>query len=240
MVMDRILKLLAEPPAEPKITDGYLDLLDAPPPPSLAQRVMQSSLLPRIYEDLWRPIGFNLAKGWPLGPTTAAEFALAREWLGPVETLLDVACGPGNVTRGLRDCVDPGGLAVGIDMSPTMLARAVRDTREGDIGYVRGNAIELPFREGTFDAVACFGAMYLFSDPWAALDDMTRVLKPGGRIVILTSLRPPVPAADSLGRLVGFRTFGAGEMVEALEKRGFVNVQRRGYPLMQMLGARLS
>ncbi|MFI0480640.1 hypothetical protein [Actinomadura sp. 9N215] len=80
--MDRVLALLRDPPAEPDTSAGYLDLLgpSAKPSPSLAQSVMQSTFLPQIYERVWRPIGFNLAKGWPIGPDTATEHAMARDY----------------------------------------------------------------------------------------------------------------------------------------------------------------
>lgn len=247
---ERVLKLLESAPAEPQVTAGYLDLqagaLEAGSQ-SPAQRLMQSTLLPKIYEDLWRPIGFSLAKGWPFGPSTAEEYALAREWLGldgGPATVLDVACGPGNVTRGLHAGVGAGGLVVGIDMSATMLARAVQDTDADDIGYVRGDAMDLPFRDGSFDAVCCFGAMYLFSDPWAALDSMTRVLKPGGRIVILTSRAPRIPftrlIGEAAGHAIGMTLFGDEEVTRRLTDRGYEDVRRHGYPLMQMVGARLT
>ncbi|MGI8336338.1 class I SAM-dependent methyltransferase [Actinomadura scrupuli] len=249
---ERILKLLDSAPADPDLSGGYLNLLQTTPEPSLAQSVMQSTFLPKIYERVWRPVGFNLAKGWPFGPSTAEEFALARERLGlrrtgdgdgPAATVLDVACGPGNVTRGLAAGVGEGGLTVGIDMSPTMLARAVADTALPGVGYVRGDAMHLPFREGSFDAVCCFGGLYLFSDPWAALDSMTRVLKPGGRIALLTSRRPRLPlsrrAGDLAARAGGMTMFGDTEVTGGLGARGYEDVRRRSYPLMQFVSARL-
>lgn len=154
--MERVLGLLREPPETPDVSAGYLDLLgpSAKAPPSLAQSVMESSFLPRIYEKVWRPVGFNLAKGWPLGPDTAEEHATARDWLGlahpghaarPPATVLDVACGPGNVTRALAAGIGPDGLVVGLDASETMLARAVADTGPGgEIRYVRGDAAASP------------------------------------------------------------------------------------------------
>ncbi|MCW2886026.1 MAG: hypothetical protein QOE54_6878 [Streptosporangiaceae bacterium] len=249
---ERILKLLDTAPADPDLSGGYLNLLDTAPAPSPAQSVMQSTFLPKIYERLWRPVGFNLAKGWPFGPSTAEEFALARERLGlgrpgaeagPAATVLDVACGPGNVTRGLAAGVGEEGLTVGIDMSPTMLSRAVSDTALPNVGYVRGDAVDLPFQAGSFDAVCCFGALYLFSDPWAALDGMTRVLKPGGRIAVLTSRRPRLPLSRLAGafavRAAGMTMFGDTDVTEALAGRGFEDVRRRSYPLMQFVSARL-
>ena len=53
-----------------------------------------------------------------------------------------------------------------IDVSPTMLARATRDTPEGAAAYVRGDAVHLPFRDASFDAVCCFAALHLFGTGW--------------------------------------------------------------------------
>ncbi|MQY06357.1 class I SAM-dependent methyltransferase [Actinomadura macrotermitis] len=250
---ERIAGLLADPPAEPALTGGYLDLLGprAAPAPTIAQQVMQSTLLPQIYERVWRPVAFNLAKGWPAGPGTAAEHALAREWLGlaqpgdvrkPAATVLDVACGPGNVTRALAAGVAENGLVVGLDAAAGMLARAAADSAGTGIGYVRGDAVGLPFQDASFDAVCCFGALYLFDDPWAAVDSMVRVLKPGGRLVVLTTRRPALPVSRAssaiFGALAGVRMFGDHEVTAALADRGLTGIEHRRYPFLQLAAGR--
>jgi SAM-dependent methyltransferase len=246
--LDRVRRLLEHTPEVPDVRHGHLDLLGETPRPddTIAQRLMRSSGLPKIYERVWRPVLFGVSKG-PFGPDTAEEYALAREWLGlaavPGATVLDIACGPGNVTRALASGVSGDGLVVGIDASATMLARAVDDTPESgmtDIAYIRGDAVHLPFRHGTFDAVCCFGGLYLFDDPWTAVAGMARVLRPGGRVAILTTLRPRFPlvgaGAQTLSRAAGIRMFGATELTDALSKAGFVALRRRSYGLMQLVG----
>ncbi|NRQ34454.1 class I SAM-dependent methyltransferase [Nonomuraea sp. NN258] len=208
---------------------------------SIAQRLMRSRVLPEIYERLWRPALIGLAKG-PLGPTTAQEMALLRSMLaaGPGMRILDVACGPGNTTRALASGVRPGGLVVGLDASPTMLARAARDTPPGDrVAFVLADVLDLPFPPRTFDAVSCFAALYLFDRPFDALDAMALALKPGGRLAVLTTRRVPGLGRlnDVFGALGGIRMFGDREVTEALAKRGFTGIRQRRTSLMQFVSA---
>ncbi len=51
----------------------------------------------------------------------------------------------------------------------------------------------LPFADATFDAVCCFGALYLMPEPFRVAREMVRVLRPGGRVAILTSYAPDRP-----------------------------------------------
>jgi ubiquinone/menaquinone biosynthesis C-methylase UbiE len=204
---------------------------------------MLSRLLPVVYERWWRPAWSRLLRG-----VTAAgmgdEHRIARLLLGlcPGDGVLDVACGPGNFTRDFARVVGPTGLAVGIDASPTMLDRAARDTRATNIAYVRGDAVRLPFRDASFDAVCCFAALHLFADPFMALDHMTRVLTPGGRIALFTSCRTssaPLRTVDGfVGARSGMRMFERDEITTALEDRGLVDVYQRVAGLTQFVGAR--
>jgi ubiquinone/menaquinone biosynthesis C-methylase UbiE len=210
------------------------------------QDLMLTGLVPRIYERWWRPAFGRVAKG-VFGPGMADERRIARLLLGlsPGDGVLDVACGTGNFSRDFARSVGPEGLVVGIDVSETMLVRAVADTRTGldQIAYVRGDAQELPFRSQSFDAVCCFAAFHLFAEPMRALDRMTDVLTPGGRIALFTSVRgnsAPLRTAESLmAARSGARLFERRELVEALEARGFVAIRQRITGITQFIGGRL-
>jgi SAM-dependent methyltransferase len=245
--LERAIGLLdpARRPASAAVPDGYLDLLGGAGRRGggPAQRLMLTRGLPAIYERWWRPAWARVLMG-PLGPGREGEQRIAHELLelGPGDTVLDIACGPGNFVREFAGAVGRRGLVVGLDASPTMLARAVEDTRTApNVAYVRGDAIRLPFRDDAFDAVCCFAALHLFDEPLAALDAMARVLAPGGRVAILTSARAPLtpaPVGTLVGAATGLRVFGRDEITAALEDRGFVDVRRRIAGLAQFVGAR--
>jgi SAM-dependent methyltransferase len=249
--LERAFPLIAPDERERgKVVDGYLDLIGgpAPDPTGTIQRFMLTGYVPKIYERWWRPAFGRVAKG-PLGPDMAGEHRIAHELLDlvPGDGVLDVACGTGNFTRDFARAVGEDGLAVGIDVSETMLRKAVTDTRAAGLAaqtaYVRGNAQELPFVDRAFDAVCCFAAFHLFADPMRALDRMAAVLTPGGRIALFTSVRgrsAPLRTFESIvGARSGSRMFEQGEVVRALEDRGFVDVRQRIAGVTQFVGGRL-
>ena len=249
--LERVLPLLEqEARARAHVApEGWLELLgrDGFESTGPAQDLMVTKLVPRIYERWWRPALGRVLKG-PLGPGMADERRIARLLLSlcPGDGVLDVACGPGNFTRDFARTVGPDGIAVGIDVSETMLARAVRDTRAAGlehVAYVRGDAQELPFRARSFDAVCCFAALHLFADPMRALDRMTEVLTAGGRIALFTSARgrsAPVRTVESLlTARSGALMFDHDAVVEALQDRGFVDVRQRLAGVTQFVGGRL-
>jgi SAM-dependent methyltransferase len=229
--------------------DGYVDLLgaDAHESPGLAQNFMLSSVVPRIYERWWRPALGRVAKG-AFGPGMNEEKRIARLLLAlsPGDGVLDVGCGTGNFTRDFARSVGPDGLVVGLDVSQTMLERAVRDTAKAgyeQVAYVRGDAADAPFLNASFDAVCCFAALNLFADPYAALDSFTRVLTPGGRLAIFTSVRGRSVPLRTFERVMqaqsGMNMFERDELVNALAERGFVNIRQRLTGMTQFVGGRL-
>src|SRR5512143_2819033 len=94
-----------------------------------------------------------------------------QDWLNIPQggVALDVGCGPGNVTAMLADAVGPDGLALGVDISEPMLARAVRSNSRPQLGFMRADAQRLPLRDDTVDAIVSIAVLQLVPDPSAAV-----------------------------------------------------------------------
>jgi demethylmenaquinone methyltransferase / 2-methoxy-6-polyprenyl-1,4-benzoquinol methylase len=107
----------------------------------------------------------------------------------PGGSALDVACGSGKLTAQLDRLAGPGGRVVGIDFSPQMLEVARRD--HPGIEFLEGDALALPFGDGSFDASTIAFGLRNLADPVRGLREMRRVVKPGGRSVVLEFVRPP-------------------------------------------------
>ena len=118
--------------------------------------------------------------------------AVERAEVGPASNALDVCCGTGDLALELRRQIGPDGRVVGCDFSEPMLELARRKSGEEGLPAEFGwaDALELPYGDASFDAVTIgFGARNL-ADLDRGLKEMTRVLKPGGRLVILEITRP--------------------------------------------------
>ena len=108
---------------------------------------------------------------------------------------VDVACGTGKLTCALAMAVGPIGRVVGVDLAPAMIDEARRSY--GDlvqIEFVEGNALALPFEAGSFDAATIAFGLRNLSSYEQGFREMTRVVRPGGRVVCLelTTPRPKV------------------------------------------------
>ncbi len=129
------------------------------------------------------------------GPDLAAmvEVASPRE----DERVLDVGCGAGHTALAFAPHVRD---VVGIDLTEAMLAQA-RELAErrgiANLRCERGDAMALPYPDASFDLVTCRQCAHHFERPEAALQEAARVLRPGGRLVLVDSVAPEDPAQDT-------------------------------------------
>lgn len=126
---------------------------------------------------------------------------VGRDDLGRV---LDVGCGTGylGLSLGAAGAADEIHAS---DISPGMLERAVGNADElgVDVSFVRASAAELPYTDGTFDAVVSRGVLHHLHEPAASLAEWRRVTRPGGPVVALSE---PTPLADRIGGAVARTT----------------------------------
>ncbi|RAU96766.1 methyltransferase domain-containing protein [Mycolicibacter senuensis] len=233
--LQRAMTLLADAPADPQVSRGYLDLLDgageagAPQNTGAIQKLWASSFGSLFYDNA-QALGRRLLEAWqhPI------------DWLNiPAGGVaLDVGCGPGSITASLAGAVGADGLALGIDVSKPMLARAVRVQAGSQTAFLRADAQRLPLRDNTVDAVISIAMLQLIPDPAVALAEMGRVLKPGGRIALMV---PTAGSASRMWRLLpkaGARVFDDDEIADTLESHGFTSVRAKNYGTIQWVRAK--
>ncbi len=135
------------------------------------------------YDDQW-------LNGVP--ESTIASFAgtgnpFSLGVLGAGERVVDVGCGAGIDSLIAARMVGPSGEVIGVDMTPGMLDRARTSAAEGgfsNVSFHGGLAESLPVDDGWADVVISNGVLNLFPDKLAGLQEMARVLRPGGRLQI--------------------------------------------------------
>ncbi|MDT5367067.1 MAG: arsenite methyltransferase [Mycobacterium sp.] len=206
----RALELFSDPPANPDVRNGYLDLLgDQPaggvPKNTGAIQAAWASPLGSLFYDSAQALSRRLM----------VSFRHPIEWLAIPQggVALDVGCGPGSVTASL--------------------ARAVRAQAGPQTGFMLADAQQLPLRDETVDAVVSIAVLQLIPDPKAALTEMGRVLRPGGRLAVM------VPTAGPAARLwrnlpiAGAHAFGEDELGDILEDHGFTRVRITNFGSIQ-------
>ena len=119
--------------------------------------------------------------------------------LQPGGSALDVACGSGKLTAELKQIAGGAGRVVGLDFSAQMLEIARRD--HAGIEFLEGDALNLPFDDAGFDASTIAFGLRNLADPVRGLREMQRVVKAGGRSVVLEFVRPPKNVVGGAYRL---------------------------------------
>jgi ubiquinone/menaquinone biosynthesis C-methylase UbiE len=145
----------------------------------------------------WTPsFGGNAAENYEkyFVPVIGGPFALDlvnEAGLRPGERVLDVACGTGTIARLAAERVGPNGRVSAIDVNAGMLSVARSLPSAIPIKWYETAAESVPLPDQSFDVIFCGLGLQFFDDKAAALREMHRVLKPGGRVYIST----PVPNA---------------------------------------------
>jgi SAM-dependent methyltransferase len=150
------------------------ELMGEDEPGRSARRGQVQTSAAEVYEEFFVPALFGQ---WPRQLIDAAG-------LGPGQRVLDVGCGTGVLVRAATERVGPGGHVVGLDPNPGMLA--VARSTAGNVDWREGSAEQLPFDDGSFDAVLSQFALMFFEDRGAAVAEMSRVLSPDGALAVAT------------------------------------------------------
>ena len=214
---------------------GYLDLLTpghAEPTASTSeQRLMESSLVARLYERVWRPAFVRVLAGRGAGAAVggfSGEFFIHKGALsldGSAGPLLDLSCGPGLFTRALAAAA-AGALVVGLDISRAMLEVAAGRSRGyANVVLVRGDGHKLPFADASFAGINNAGALHAYDDAEQVLREVHRVLRPGGVLVGSTFAQAPSLVGRVTARLAGIRRYDTGELRAQLARLGFAEYE---------------
>lgn len=149
----------------------------------------------RRYDLMNSLMSMGLDKSW-------RKFTVRRSGLKAGGYGLDVCCGTGMLSMELARTAGPAGRVVGLDFSENMLAVAGENIRDfafkDNIRLVQGNAMELPFEDNTFDCATVGWGLRNVPDILTALKEMTRVVKPGGKVVSLDMAQPEAPVFKQL------------------------------------------
>ncbi len=186
----------------------------------------------RVYDRLNTVMTAGLDRRWRRRAADLAQVSTG-------DPVLDVATGTGDLAVELRTRVGPQARVVGLDFSANMLELA--RVKAPAIDFIQGSALELPYAGDEFAAATVgFGARN-FSDLGRGLSEMARVVRPGGRVVVLeitTPQKPPLSwffglwfdrAVPVLGRLAGDS-----------EAYSYLPSSVRRFPGPQALGAELA
>lgn len=131
--------------------------------------------------------------------------------IGASDRILDLGCGTGIVARVLRERLGGAANIVGVDASPPMIEKA--RSIEPELDWRVGNAMALPFADGSFDLVLCQEMLQFVPHRMAALREVHRVLSPGGRLLV------------SAWRPRSEQPFDGAALGQALTEAGFTDVR---------------
>ncbi|WP_028460110.1 class I SAM-dependent methyltransferase [Chloroflexus sp. Y-396-1] len=177
--------------AEYPIADGILDVVGEHHPTSAAQMVNDLPPAAWAYERTWRPLSLSLLTGEPFPLTRELRLITGLAGAERGGLMIDVGCSNGLYARALeraRRQSNASGFVVGVDLSMAMLGEAQRRVRRDglSITLMRASAQALPFADSTVDVLVMGGTLNEIGDIPAALAEWRRLLRPGGRGVMMS------------------------------------------------------
>jgi len=147
----------------------------------------------------------SIAKSYDL-INTLMTFGLDKSWrrlavklseLKEGGTGLDVCCGTGMLTIEQARAAGPAGIITGLDFSENMIGIARQNTRDfslkDNIRFIQGDAMDLPFENDVFDCATVGWGLRNVPDVFKAVQEMARVVKPGGMVISLDMAQPTAP-----------------------------------------------
>ena len=141
------------------------------------------------------------------------RFAVERTGARPGQRILDLAGGTGDLAARLARMVGPGGEVVIGDINASMLKvgreRLLDRGVAGNVRFVQANAECLPFPDQSFDCITIAFGLRNVTDKQKALESMFRILKPGGRLLVLEFSKPSLPGLAAIYDLYSFRILPA-------------------------------
>ena len=137
------------------------------------------------------------------------QFAIAQVGVRPGHTVLDLACGTGDLSMKMSPQAGPDGLIIASDINASMLQngrdRLIDKGIINNVLYVQSDAEKLPFADNTVDRITIGFGLRNVTDQSAALASMYRCLRPGGRLVILEFSKPVLPGLNKIYDLYSFK-----------------------------------
>src|SRR5262249_9629246 len=134
----------------------------------------------------------------------ARRFATPTAWVEPLDrdmVVLDVACGAAHAAEQIAPHVRQ---VIGVDLTPALLQSGYERLAAAGIDNVllqEGDALDLPFVDGSFDLVVCRSSLHHMPDPAAATAEMARVCRPDGRVAVSDMIAPRAEVRDAFDEL---------------------------------------
>ncbi len=157
--------------------------------------------------------------------------AVREARLRPGDAALDVACGTGKVSTALLKVVGPTGRVTGLDFSPGMIDRARRERPSApNLAFVVGDALDIPFGDDEYAASTIAFGMRNLPDYARGFSEMTRVVRPGGRVVCLEISRPRSVLGRAIQRWFDWIVPIIGRLMGQGSAYAYLVESTRGYP----------